>query len=46
MWGTLYGDGPISIGVDATSWQTYTGGILTDCVSSQLDSTRIYYCIN
>jgi len=30
-------NGPISIGVDATSWQTYQGGILTNCVSSQVD---------
>lgn len=29
--------GPVSIGVDATSWQTYNGGILTDCVSQQVD---------
>jgi C1A family cysteine protease len=29
--------GPLSIGVDATSWQTYTGGIMTDCTSSQMD---------
>jgi cysteine peptidase B len=29
--------GPLSIGVDATSWQTYQGGILTDCTSSQVD---------
>ena len=30
-------NGPISIGVDATSWQTYTGGIMTNCISSQVD---------
>jgi len=29
--------GPISIGVDATSWQTYMGGIMTNCISSQVD---------
>jgi C1A family cysteine protease len=29
--------GPISIGVDASSWQTYMGGILTNCVSNQVD---------
>jgi cathepsin F/cysteine peptidase B len=29
--------GPLSIGVDATSWQTYTGGILTDCISKKLE---------
>jgi cathepsin F/cysteine peptidase B len=33
----MYTNGPISIGVDATSWQTYNGGILSDCVSEQLD---------
>jgi len=30
-------NGPISIGVDATSWQTYEGGIMTNCISSQVD---------
>jgi cysteine peptidase B len=29
--------GPLSIAVDATSWQTYTGGIMTNCQSVQLD---------
>lgn len=29
--------GPISIGVDATSFQTYSGGVLTNCVSRQAD---------
>jgi len=29
--------GPISIGVDATSWQTYGGGVLTDCQAVQMD---------
>jgi len=29
--------GPISIAVDASSWQTYQGGIMTNCVSTQLD---------
>jgi len=29
--------GPMSVAVDATSWQTYTGGILTDCISNQID---------
>ena len=30
-------NGPISIAVDATSWQTYTKGIMTNCISSQID---------
>jgi C1A family cysteine protease len=30
-------NGPISIGVDATSWQTYISGIMTNCISSQVD---------
>jgi len=29
--------GPISIGVDASTWQTYSGGIMTNCASSQVD---------
>lgn len=29
--------GPISIAVDATSFQTYAGGILTNCISKNLD---------
>jgi len=29
--------GPISIGVDATSWQTYTGGIMSNCQGTQMD---------
>jgi hypothetical protein len=29
--------GPLSIAVDATSFQTYTGGILTNCISDQID---------
>ncbi|CUG31439.1 cathepsin-L cysteine peptidase, putative, partial [Bodo saltans] len=29
--------GPIAVGVDATSWQTYMGGIMTDCISSAVD---------
>lgn len=30
-------NGPIAIAVDASSWQTYTGGVMTDCTSQQLD---------
>jgi C1A family cysteine protease len=33
----VFANGPVSIGVDATSWQTYTGGIMTNCISSQVD---------
>jgi len=29
--------GPLSIGVDATSFQTYKGGILSNCVGNQVD---------
>lgn len=33
----VYENGPLSIGVDATVWQTYTGGIVSDCQSTQVD---------
>jgi cysteine peptidase B len=33
----VYKNGPLSIAVDATSWQTYTGGIMTNCQSTQVD---------
>lgn len=29
--------GPIAVGVDALSWQFYTGGVMTNCSSSQID---------
>lgn len=29
--------GPLSIAVDALSWQTYSGGIMSNCVGTQLD---------
>ncbi|CCD14932.1 unnamed protein product [Trypanosoma congolense IL3000] len=30
-------NGPVAIAVDATSFQDYTGGVLTSCISKQLD---------
>jgi hypothetical protein len=33
----VYQHGPISIAVDATTFQFYTGGIVTSCVSSQIN---------
>jgi cysteine peptidase B len=33
----VYNYGPISVGVDATSWQTYQNGIMTNCISNQVD---------
>lgn len=33
----VYASGPLSIAVDATSFQTYSGGILTNCISQQID---------
>jgi cysteine peptidase B len=30
-------NGPLSIALDAESWQTYNGGIMTDCTQGQLD---------
>ena len=29
--------GPLSIGVDAASWQTYGGGVMTNCQATQVD---------
>jgi len=34
-WAATYG--PVSIGVDAQTWQTYSGGIMTDCYGTSLD---------
>ena len=33
----VYANGPLSVAVDATSWQTYVSGIMTNCISSQID---------
>ncbi|EKF28211.1 cysteine peptidase, putative, partial [Trypanosoma cruzi marinkellei] len=33
----LAANGPVAVAVDATSWMTYTGGVMTSCVSEQLD---------
>jgi cysteine peptidase B len=33
----LYTNGPVSIGVDASSWQFYMGGVMTNCNSTQVD---------
>lgn len=33
----VYKSGPVSIGVDGSSFQTYTGGILSNCQNVQLD---------
>jgi cathepsin F/cysteine peptidase B len=30
-------NGPLSIALDAMSWQTYSGGIMSNCMGSQLD---------
>jgi len=30
-------NGPLSIALDAMSWQSYSGGIMSNCVGSQLD---------
>lgn len=35
---TLAQYGPMSISVDALSWQTYMGGVLTSCSASQIDT--------
>jgi len=33
----VYSSGPLSIAVDASTWQTYTGGVVTNCPAGQLD---------
>jgi cysteine peptidase B len=33
----VYSSGPLGIGVDGTSFQTYRGGIVTNCVSSHMN---------
>eukprot|EP00760_Papus_ankaliazontas_P023186 PhM_4_TR1972/c0_g1_i1/m.43786/K01373/CTSF; cathepsin F len=37
MMSWLAENGPISIAVDASSWQFYMGGVMTSCTSSQID---------
>ena len=32
----MYTTGPLSVCVDASSWQTYTGGVITQC-GDQID---------
>jgi len=33
----MYTGGPVSVGVDATSWLSYTSGIITNCISRGMD---------
>lgn len=33
----VYSRNPISVGVDADSWQTYNGGVLTSCEAEQMN---------
>ena len=33
----VFSNGPAAVAVDATSWQTYRGGLMTNCISRQLD---------
>jgi len=33
--------GPVLVAVDATSWQTYTGGVLADCIYQQIDHAAL-----
>jgi cathepsin F/cysteine peptidase B len=33
----VYSSGPLSIAVDASTWQTYMGGIVTNCPQGQID---------
>nr|AFA34858.1 cathepsin L-like protein [Trypanosoma dionisii] len=33
----LAANGPLAVAVDASSWMFYTGGVLTSCVSNELD---------
>merc|ERR1719487_1897417 len=33
----VFSNGPLSVAVDATSWQMYTGGVMTNCQGIGLD---------
>jgi C1A family cysteine protease len=33
--------GPISVGVDAESWELYSGGVLTNCTNNQVDHSAV-----
>jgi C1A family cysteine protease len=39
-------DGPVFAAVDATSWELYNGGVLSNCQSSQIDHAALIVGIN
>jgi C1A family cysteine protease len=39
-------NGPVTVAIDADSWQTYTGGVLNDCPASQIDDSAVIVGIN
>jgi cysteine peptidase B len=41
----VYEHGPVSMAIDATTWQTYTGGIMSNCDTTEVDhgSTIVGY---